>query len=222
MMGGFLSIILARKNSKRLKKKNVKFLLNKPLISWTFDFINKLFKTDNVLVSTDDNQIIKIAEKYKFKFILKRPKKLCTSKAKSIDAIVHALDFLKKKGLVYKNFILFQPTSPIRNKKTLLKMIKIFKKKNLETIISVSRGWKDNNSFYLSCNGSLTKIRKKNSIKVRINGNIYIAKTDYIIKNKSFLGERCKGYLLNDKIESTDIDTMGDWEQLTKKIKFLK
>ena len=130
MTGRFLSIILARKNSKRLKKKNVKLLSNKPLISWTFDFINELFNTDNVLVSTDDDQIIKIAEKYKFKFILKRPKNLCTSKAKSIDAIVHALDFLKKKGFEYKNFILFQPTSPIRKKKTLLKMIKIFKKKN--------------------------------------------------------------------------------------------
>ena len=56
-----LVIIPAKKNSRRLKSKNKKLLGGKPLISWTIDFAKKITKTENIIVSTNCNQIIKIA-----------------------------------------------------------------------------------------------------------------------------------------------------------------
>ena len=36
-----LALVLAKKNSKRLKNKNIYKLGNKPLITWTFDTLKK-------------------------------------------------------------------------------------------------------------------------------------------------------------------------------------
>ena len=57
-----LILILARKNSKRLKNKNIKKLNSKPLILWTINFAKKINRTNNILVSSDSLKIIKIAK----------------------------------------------------------------------------------------------------------------------------------------------------------------
>lgn len=61
-----LAIITARKNSKRLKNKNKKILGGKPLISWTIDFAKKIKKFQDILITTDDEEILNIAKKKKF------------------------------------------------------------------------------------------------------------------------------------------------------------
>ena len=52
----FLGIILARKGSKRIKNKNLKNLKNKPLVSWTIDFVKNLEDINDVILSTDSKK----------------------------------------------------------------------------------------------------------------------------------------------------------------------
>ena len=80
-MKRILALILARKGSVRLKNKNILKLINKSLIEWTFETINKknirrLFV--DVLVSTDSKKILTISKKYKFLAPWIRPKKIST------------------------------------------------------------------------------------------------------------------------------------------------
>ena len=54
----FYGIVLARKNSKRIKNKNIRKFKNKPLIEWTFNEAEKSKFIDKILCSTDDERII--------------------------------------------------------------------------------------------------------------------------------------------------------------------
>ena len=60
-----LAIITARKGSKRLKNKNKKILGKKPLVNWTIDFAKKINLFKDIIMTTDDNQILEISKKKK-------------------------------------------------------------------------------------------------------------------------------------------------------------
>ena len=89
-----LCLIPARKSSQRIKKKNKKIINGKPLIFWTINYAKNFFKPENIYVSSDDKDILNISKKNKINFI-KRPKKYCLSKSKSIDVAKHCLDKIK-------------------------------------------------------------------------------------------------------------------------------
>ena len=85
-------IILARKNSKRIKNKNTLKINNKPLIQYTIESVNKSKSVNNSYLFTDDFKIKKLCGK-KVKFI-KRPKVISGDKISSDETIFY---FIKKK-----------------------------------------------------------------------------------------------------------------------------
>ena len=99
MQNKLLFVILARKNSKRIKNKNMRLFLSKPLISWTLEQALRI-KKDNtrVLLSTDSIKIIEYSKKFKDLEIIKRPKRLSLGSSPSIDAIKHAINKIDYSG----------------------------------------------------------------------------------------------------------------------------
>ena len=133
-----LAIITARKGSKRLKKKNIKILGKKPLINWTIDFAKNINLFDDILVTTDDVEILNIAKKKNIIAPWIRPKKLSTDKASSYSAVIHALRWYEKNKKKIDCICLLQPTSPFRSKKNLNDAFKIFKQTK-KSVISVMK-----------------------------------------------------------------------------------
>ena len=105
-----IAIIPARGGSKGVPGKNIKDLCGKPLIVWTIEAALRSSYIDTVLVTSDDDDILKISEAAGAK-IIKRPSNLATDESPSMDAVLHALDTTAKHNVV----ILLQPTSPLRN-----------------------------------------------------------------------------------------------------------
>ena len=70
-----IAIILARQGSKRLVNKNILSFAGKPLIAWTIIEAKKSKHIDDIIVSSDSDEILKISKKYGSK-IIKRPKNL--------------------------------------------------------------------------------------------------------------------------------------------------
>ena len=92
----YLALVLARKNSLRLKNKNILKLGKFPLVIHSFKQIVKaksLFV--DVLVSSDSLKIKKYTLRYGFKY-LKRPKNLSTKNSTSEAAAIHAANYYKK------------------------------------------------------------------------------------------------------------------------------
>ena len=92
----FQVLIPLRKGSKRIKFKNFVKINNKPLVYYTIKEVVKIFKKKNIFVSSNDPKAEKLSKKYNLNFI-KRPEKLCSDGAKTEDAILHFIDYQKKK-----------------------------------------------------------------------------------------------------------------------------
>lgn len=214
-----LIIIPARKGSRRLKKKNKKNFLGKPLISHTIEFAKKLKFKKKILVSTDDTEILKIGKKYNVLVPWLRPKKLSTSKSKSISFTFHALNWFKKNSIKINTVILLQPTSPYRSIRTLNKMLEIYKK-NKKSIVTVTTDLRKNKKkLFIYKNKLIKKINKsiqKKHVSVNIVGNIYINSVKNLNKYKDFVNQDSVAYLVKNKKELIDIDTHQDFKSAKK------
>ena len=96
-----LAIIPARGGSKGLKNKNILKFNNKPLLAWSIIAAKKSKLFSKIIVSTDSKKIAVIAKKYGAEVPFLRPKKLSSDRSKSVDLVIHALDFYKKKNLFF-------------------------------------------------------------------------------------------------------------------------
>lgn len=213
----FLAIIPARGGSKRLPKKNILDLNGKPLISWSIEAGIKSKYIDKVIVTSDCDEILNISQKYKID-IIKRPDKLANDTATSFDAIEHAINNTKK----YDYIVLLQATSPLRNEKHINESIEILKKKDADAVISVcemdhspllSNTLLEDRSMNNFLSEEVLTQRSQDLEKYfRLNGAIYICKTDKLLEEKSFfLKNNIFAYIMN-KEYSVDIDEKIDFE----------
>ena len=134
-----LAVIIGRKSSKRLKNKHHLFIKKKKIINYTLDLVKNSKKFIRTIVSTDDKKIIRLIKKYPSFIPLERPSYLSKDTTKPIQVIRYVHHWYKKNYGEIDGIFIFQPTSPLRSKKTINKMINIFKKfNNKRSVVSVS------------------------------------------------------------------------------------
>lgn len=213
----FLAIIPARSGSERLPHKNKLNLCGKPLISWTIEAAKRSKYIDKIAVTSDDSEILKIAKKSSVEIIV-RPYELASNSATSVDVIKHSLESLD----TYEYVILLQPTSPLRNYQHIDESIKFLKEKNADAIISVCKT--DHNPLWsnrLDSNLNMSNfIENEQSSKrsqdlekfYRLNGAIYICKTENFLKENTFFIKKNIFAFIMDKKSSIDIDDEFDFE----------
>lgn len=109
-----LGLIPARGGSKRLPGKNIKQLGDKPLIAHTISAGRACSEIDRLIVSTDDEEIAKVAETWGAEVPFLRPAQLATDEASSLDVVRHALAYVEQEGFFPDYIVLLQPTSPLR------------------------------------------------------------------------------------------------------------
>ena len=132
----YLAFIPAKGNSSELKKKNLRKIYKKTLVEITVDEVKKTKIFDKILLSSDDEKILKIGKTKKIDTI-KRPKNISNSKASTESALIHAISNL---GLnKFDGIFIFQVTSPLRNFNTIKSFYKFCKKKSIKNAITVSK-----------------------------------------------------------------------------------
>lgn len=222
----FLAIIPARGGSKRLPRKNLLDLCDKPLIAYSIEAGLKSKYISKVVVSSDDEEILQISQKFGADTI-KRPDELASDTSSTFDALEHTIHSLEK----YDYIVLLQPTSPLRNEKHVDEAIELLGEKDAHCVISVcetehSPLWCNTLDEDLNMSNFLPKeILNKRSQDLekyyRINGAIYICKTKKLLENKSFfLKENIFAYIM-DRKNSVDIDEEIDF-LIAKSLKEIK
>lgn len=211
----FLAIIPARGGSKRLPHKNVLELAGKPLIGWTIEAGLQSHYIDQIVVTSDGEEIAQIAQRFGVETIA-RPSELASDTATTFDAVAHALRHCEKFDYV----VLLQPTSPLRNAHHIDQAIELLLAKEADAVISVcemehSPLW----SNTLPENGSMVnflrdevKNRRSQDLEqyYRLNGAIYICQIDKLLAEKSFfLKKNIYAYVM-DRKSSIDIDVSED------------
>ena len=214
----YLAIIPARGGSKRLPNKNILDLNGKPLIAWSIEAAKKSKRIDDIVVTSDSEKILDIAKKYNVKAI-KRPDYLANDTATTFDAIKHTIENIEEN---YKYIVLLQPTSPLRNAKHIDEAIELLEQKRADAVVSVcemdhSPLWSNTLPENLDMSGFLrNEIKNKRSqdlpIYYRLNGAIYICKTDRLLQEKSFfINDNIFAYVM-DRKSSVDIDDEIDFK----------
>lgn len=98
MSNNAVAIIPARGGSKRIPKKNIKLFHGKPLIAYSIEtaLASKLF--EKVIVSTDDEEIARVAMEYGAEVPFIRPKELSDDYTGTADVVNHAIEYLESQG----------------------------------------------------------------------------------------------------------------------------
>ena len=211
-----LFVIPARGGSKGLPGKNIKILAGKPLIYYSIDIARALTSDDNICVSTDDNEIIKVVEKYGLKVPFVRPEQFATDTATTNDVLLHALSFYDSVGDNYDVIVLLQPTSPLRTAQQVKDAIEIYDNR-LDMVVSVMRSHaasvlcnEDDKGFLRLTFNKSGKGRQEFDTFYEYNGAIYLMNVASL-KEKGILGfDKIKKYVM-DELQSIDIDTELDW-----------
>ncbi len=212
----YLAIIPARGGSKRLPRKNVLPLQGKPLIAWTIESALQSQYIDTVCVSSDDEEILAIAEEYKI-LTVNRPNELATDTATTFDAVKHSIDLISEK---YEYIVLLQPTSPLRTAKHIDEAIALLEQKKADAVVSVcemehSPLWSNTLHDDGSMEGFLSDevFQRSQDLPTyyRLNGAIYICRTNSLLSEKTFfLSEKIFAYVMDREI-SIDIDNQIDF-----------
>ncbi len=212
----FLAIIPARAGSKRVLNKNKRILNGKPLIQWSIDAAKQSKYIDSIVVSSDDNQILSIAQKQNVD-ILKRPDSLASNTSTAVDVLLHALEKIED---TFDYLVLLQPTSPLRTSLDIDQAIEMLIDREKNSVVSVCQ----TQHSPLWCNtlpesGIMDNFMSKSlegkrsqdlETYYRLNGAIYIVKISEFISVKSLIPDNAYAYKM-DQSRSIDIDTMYDF-----------
>ena len=107
-----IAVIPARIGSKRILKKNIKNFCGKPMIAWAIDIAKQTKLFDHVIVSTDCDEITKIANKHGAETPFKRPKNLSDDITPTLPVIVHSIKQLLEMGWDIKDVCCIYPCTP--------------------------------------------------------------------------------------------------------------
>tara|TARA_B100000700_G_C14938680_1_gene805653 strand:+ start:649 stop:1323 length:675 start_codon:yes stop_codon:yes gene_type:complete len=218
-----ISIIPARGGSKGIPKKNIKKILDLPLITHSINYSLSSNKITTTYVSTDDPEIKKISKKAGAS-VIDRPKNIAGDTATTESAIEHALLNITIDPDI---IILLQPTSPFRPNKSLDKAIDHFILNKYDSLLSISPThnfiWKIKNDIAIPKYDYLNRPRrqdiKQHEINFIENGSLYIFTKKHFNNYNNRLGGKI-GYVIFDEKFSKEIDTELDFtilEQINKK-----
>jgi len=196
-----LAFIPARKGSKGIPGKNLVMLNGKPLIQHTIEAALASKYVDEIFLSTDDPEVIDLARKLGVESNYLRPEILAADDTSMIDTVEHGLLWFEKaKAEMPDEFILLQPTSPLRSSCDIDAAVESFRHSGADTLVSVhpmaehpsecvvseSGGWR-----YLSSppDGAVRRQDLDDNFYF-INGAIYLAKTEALLRGREFV---CRG-----------------------------
>lgn len=218
-----IAVIPARGGSKGIPRKNLVSFLGKPLINWSIEAGLESKQITDVVVTSDDDEILKNSSKFKDVITIKRPDDLALDDSPTEPVLLHCLLELKKIDKEYDFLVLLQPTSPLRNSSDIDDSLKLLLKSGETSLISVYepndhplKSFTVNEKGYLSglVNNEFPFMPRQSLPKVyQSNGAIYIIKiSDFLDKKKLFTNKSIPFCMSSEK--SLDIDTLDDLKKI--------
>ena len=225
-----IAVITARKNSKSIKNKKMVKINSKPLIQYSIDVCKKSKYVNQILLSSDSDEMINYCKKKGVEVLFKRPKKYSQDNSTDLEVFSHLTNFfIKNKLSLPKFFIHVRPTCPIRNSLTFDNAIKFFLdncKKGYSSLRSVSLAKESPFKMWILDKKKLIPVIKNNkyqSIPRQLipktywqNGYIDIVTPKTILKG-SMEGNKILPYIINETIH--DIDYLSDLKSFRKFMK---
>lgn len=223
-----IAIIPARGGSKRIPRKNIKDFLGKPMLAYAIEAAKNSEIFDEIMVSTDDNEIAQIAKKYSANVPFMRSGRTSSDFATTYDVIEEVIGEYKKNNKEFDILCCIYPCVPFLRAETLLDAFNTMSTNGNDAIMPVCKypvpiewAMRIENGILIPNDREAQNMRSQD-IKPKYfdAGMFYFCKVEKIYEFKSLVPKNTAGYIINEQ-ECQDIDTPQDWQAAEIKYRIL-
>ena len=220
-----LCIIPARGGSKRIPRKNIKNFLGKPIIAYSIEAALGSDLFEDVIVSTEDEEIAEIAKQYGARVPFMRSKKNADDFATLSDVITEVKENYQRTEEVFENICCILPTAPLINSSHLIQAYHVLINSAFDNIRPVVKfSYPIQRALELKSDGSVSFFYPENALtrSQDLKSSFHDAGQFYWMKSKHGLKSTNRGGIIVSEKYVQDIDTMEDWELAELKYKWNK
>lgn len=223
-----LAIIPARGGSKRIPRKNIKPFLGKPIIAYSIEAAIKSNLFNEVMVSTDDEEIAKIAKQYGAKVPFLRSKDNANDFAVLADVVDEVLLKYSQNNQIFENICCILPTAPFVTSTKIIEAYKTLSNNNFDSVFPIlefsfpiQRSLKiKDNKVAMVWSENLNTRSQDLEARYHDSGQFYWIKTQSFLTEKKLLTND-SGAIIISQLEAQDIDTETDWRLAEIKYKLM-
>ncbi len=223
-----LGLIPARAGSKGVPGKNRRLIAGQSLVERTFRTAMDAGILDRIVVSTDDFEVLSIAQKIGLEVPFVRPQELANDSASMIDVAIHALEHLAVDGYRPAAVMLLQPTSPLRTVSHIRQAVGMLgSSDSVCSVFPVPLTMCPHYVMKMDAMGNLVNFLDEGRAVTRRqdvpqafvrDGTIYLTRTSVLTEQRSFYGARCQPMVL-EPWESLSIDSEEDWRLAEQRLR---
>lgn len=213
--------ICARKGSKGLRNKNIDKICGKPLIVWSIEQAKNSKLVDEIVVSTDCDNIASVSRDNGAKVYFMRPDHLSDDESGKWQVWQHAItEYRKITGNDMDIFLDLDCTSPLRNVSDIDNAINLYTSSNVDAVFSICEAKKNpyfnmveykNNILQLSKKLDSRIVRRQDAPKVYEHAaSIYVISPNFLLKGTGLLDGNAIGYEMPNE-RCIDIDSNFDY-----------
>ncbi|MFH1310454.1 MAG: acylneuraminate cytidylyltransferase family protein [Candidatus Omnitrophota bacterium] len=216
--------IFARGGSKGIKKKNIRLLAGKPLIAYAIETAKQSTLIDRVIVSTEDEEIARVALEFGAEVPFMRPVELAQDDTPCILAWKHAIGVLRERDTQKELnvFVSIPPTSPLRAVEDIDNSIQSFLNNDADAVITVKNASRHPsfNMVFVDKNGyaelvsqpDKTIYRRQDASPVYDMTTVaYVGNPQFIMGANSIFEGKVKSIVIPEE-RAVDIDTELDFQ----------
>lgn len=213
-----IAMITARGGSKRIPRKNIKDFLGKPILAYSIEAALESGVFDEVMISTEDDEIAEIAQRYGAKFPFRRSEEMASDHAMTIDVMLEVVREYKKKGKNPESVCCIYPTAPFVTAEKFRKANALFEESGADAVIPVVRfSFPPQRCFVLD--DKFMKYKWKEYELSRSQdlepyyhdaGQFYFIRTEAMVSQRTLVPQKTAP-LIMDEMEVQDIDNIDDW-----------
>ncbi|SHL74472.1 acylneuraminate cytidylyltransferase family protein [Roseibium suaedae] len=214
-----VAIVPARGGSKGVPGKNLKQLAGRPLIAWTIEAAKSVAGIDDVIVSTDDEQIAETARSWGATVPFERPSDLAQDHVHAIHVVLHAIDWLEQQGRTPDAVMMLLPTAPLRRSWHIENALSAYQQDPSKPVISVyhlttsmiSLRWIEGETLVPAFPADDLNIQRQDVKPIYgVNGSIYIASPQHLKQHRTYHTPDARAFVM-DRLHSMDINSYDDF-----------
>lgn len=217
-MTSAVAIITARGGSKRIPRKNIKEFCGKPIIAYSIEAALESGLFEDVIVSTDDEEIARIAREYGASVPFMRSAETSDDHAGTDDVIAEVVERLQQNGAAYDEICCLYPTAPFVTSRKLVESHCAMESANASSVMPVVEFEFPPQRGYMIKEGALQLVdeqaypmRSQDLERVYHDcGQFYWCRTVDFLRDRSLLQKDTIPYIV-PPVEVQDIDTENDW-----------
>lgn len=223
-----IAIIPARGGSKRIPRKNIKPFLGKPIIAYSIEAALKSNLFDEVMVSTDDDEIAQISKKYGAKVPFLRDKKTADDHAGIAEVLIEVINEYRLAGKSFKNVCCLLATAPFVTPNLIIDTYSKIAESNFSSVFPVVK-YAFPIQRAMRFNGDKIGLIWPENLTVRSQdlepsfhdaGLFYWASIEMLLKEKTLWSDNTTAIEISEQV-AQDIDTPEDWQTAEIKYKIL-